>query len=182
METAPLILTLGLDEHSFAFFDEKRRRYFPPERNFIPAHITLFHHLPGDEEHAVMRDLDEVAQRSMEIGLKVMGLRFLGRGVAYDLHSPAFDSLRAALSRRWEPWLTKQDRQRIKPHVTVQNKVTPDEAKRVHKELEAAFTPFIVLGQRLDLWRYLGGPWEKVASCPFSGTETPPILSGAKGP
>ena len=45
---APLILTLELDERSFAFFGAQRRRYFPPERNFIPAHLTLFHALPGE--------------------------------------------------------------------------------------------------------------------------------------
>jgi hypothetical protein len=27
---APLILTLQFDERSFAFFDDQRRRYFPP--------------------------------------------------------------------------------------------------------------------------------------------------------
>ena len=44
---APLILTLALDERSFAFFDAQRRLHFPASRNLIPAHVTLFHHLLG---------------------------------------------------------------------------------------------------------------------------------------
>ena len=43
----PLVLTLVLDAQSFAFFDGLRRRHFPPERNVIAAHLTLFHALPG---------------------------------------------------------------------------------------------------------------------------------------
>ncbi len=58
--TAPLILTLQLDERSFAFFDEQRRRYFPKERNFIPAHLTLFHALPGEQLAAIQHDIEAV--------------------------------------------------------------------------------------------------------------------------
>ena len=48
--TDPLILTLALDDLSFARFDALRREHFPPTLNRIPAHVTLFHHLPGEEE------------------------------------------------------------------------------------------------------------------------------------
>ncbi|WP_208644854.1 2'-5' RNA ligase family protein [Mucilaginibacter kameinonensis] len=47
-EKKTLILTLRLDEESQAFFDEMRKRHFPQERNFLKAHLTLFHQLPSD--------------------------------------------------------------------------------------------------------------------------------------
>jgi hypothetical protein len=44
----PLILTLGLDRASFERFEALRRAHFPPALNRVPAHVTLFHHLPGE--------------------------------------------------------------------------------------------------------------------------------------
>jgi hypothetical protein len=39
------ILTAELDPASFAWLDWLRREHFPPERNLLPAHLTLFHRL-----------------------------------------------------------------------------------------------------------------------------------------
>ena len=44
---APLILTLTLDEATQAYFNDLRRQHFPPNINYLAAHLTLFHHLPG---------------------------------------------------------------------------------------------------------------------------------------
>ncbi|NJM07417.1 2'-5' RNA ligase family protein [Candidatus Gracilibacteria bacterium] len=52
MAEEPLILTVLLDEDTFRRFDGLRRTHFPPQRNLIPAHITLFHALPAIEEQA----------------------------------------------------------------------------------------------------------------------------------
>ncbi|MXQ11221.1 2'-5' RNA ligase family protein [Microvirga makkahensis] len=164
---APLILTLALDEHSFAFFDAQRRRSFPPERNFIPAHLTLFHHLPGDQLESIQ---EVIAQRCSVQGcfpLQVTSLRSLGRGVAYVLHSVELAALRSSFAREWAQWLTPQDRQKHQPHVTVQNNVDPQAARALLAELTAAFVPFEATGIGLDLWWYRGGPWEKVRRYSF---------------
>ncbi|MBB4041210.1 2'-5' RNA ligase [Microvirga flocculans] len=164
---APLILTLRFDERSFAFFEAQRQRYFPPERNFIPAHLTLFHHLPGENLTAIARDLEDRMSEQGAFSLAVSGLRSLGRGVAYALCSPELDALRGDLFRQWHPWLTPQDRQRHRPHVTIQNKVDPSAARALLEELSDGFQPFQVSGIGLDLWWYRGGPWEKAQSFPF---------------
>jgi hypothetical protein len=52
-QTRPLILTLKMDRESFSRFEGLRQAHFPPHRNFIPAHLTLFHHLPGDDPGAI---------------------------------------------------------------------------------------------------------------------------------
>ena len=72
----PLILTLALDADSAAFFEGERRRHFPPERNIIPAHLTLFHHLPGDEEQRITAFLAELCAETAPFALSVSGLRF----------------------------------------------------------------------------------------------------------
>jgi len=177
--TDPLILTLALDEASFAFFDRQRRRYFPPERNVIPAHVTLFHALPGDSVEATLRDLQDVSRREAPFPLGVTGLRSLGRGVAYTLQAPALASLRASLASRWSNWLTPQDRQKHQPHVTVQNKVDPAVARDTLATLQAAFEPFTATGEGLHLWWYRGGPWELVETVRFTRTSPPAGEVGA---
>ena len=164
---APLILTLRMDDSSQGHFDSLRELHFPPERNYLRAHLTLFHKLPVEQEAGICSDLHEICRKQEPLTLAVTGLRLLGRGVAYELSSPGLASVRKELVRRWEPWLGPQDRQGFKAHVTVQNKVSPEQARGLHEELKAAFTPFEVDGLGLSLWRYLGGPWEPAGTYLF---------------
>lgn len=166
---APLILTLALDPVAFGRFDRMRRAHFPPERNLIPAHLTLFHHLPSAEAAAIQSTLADVAAREAAMPLEVEGVRSLGRGVAFNLRSAELARLRGRLAAAWRDWLGPQDRQGFRPHVTVQNKVSNEAARQLHAQLEAAFVPFAVTGTGLLLWRYLGGPWDLMLEAPFAG-------------
>jgi len=166
-QIAPLILTLQFDERSFAFFDAQRRRYFPPGRNFIPAHLTLFHALPGEQLAKVQQDIEARASDQKPFTLDVTGLRPLGRGVAYALASSELTAMRGHFALIWNDWLKPQDRQNHSPHVTVQNKVDPTQARALLEDLRESFQPFQVTGVALDLWWYRGGPWEKVRSFGF---------------
>ena len=163
----PLIVTLLLDEATQARFDDLRRRHFPPERNHLVAHVTMFHALPGDRVDSVLADLTAAAPPE-PLGLLVSGVRFLGRGVAFELEGADAVALRTSLAARWGAWLTPQDRQRWRPHVTVQNKVDAATAKALHADLAQAFAPEPAAGTGLALWRYRGGPWEPVAEVPFA--------------
>lgn len=166
--TDPLIVTLCLDAASSQFFDRKRREHFPTERNFLAAHVTLFHHLPGGSEQEVRRILADAAANSRQFRVTVDGLRSLGRGVAYSLASADLTKLRADLAECFEPWLTPQDRQRFKPHVTVQNKVTPETARALLAALQAGFVAWDATAMGLELWAYRGGPWSARAFLPFA--------------
>lgn len=159
-DAPPLILTLKLDPPSFNYLDGLRRAHFPPERNLIPAHITLFHALPGDQHAAIVQTLDEICATTATLDLSMAGLRFLGRGVALEVESPALLQLRQTLAQRWAGWLSAQDRQRYRPHITIQNKVAPDAARQLYAELAQSWTPLTARGQGLLLWHYLGGPWQ----------------------
>ena len=170
-DVAPLVLTLLLDEASQQRFDALRSAHFPPERNHLQAHVTLFHALPGAHEGEVRADLEQAADRP-PYDVDVVRVRSLGRGVAYDLRSPELAAQRDGLARRWQPWLTPQDARPHAAHVTVQNTVTPERARALLAELRAGFAPYAVLATGLGLWRYLGGPWEPLATYRFSPAPT----------
>ena len=165
----PLILTLGMDDVSQRGFDRLREEHFPEDRNFIPAHLTLFHKLPGGREREISETLEDLCRRQEPFRLTASGLVFMGRGVGYRLESPALQDVRERLAGAWWPWLGAQDRRGFRPHVTVQNKVPPDRARALHRRLEETFAPFEVWAEGLLLWRYLGGPWEPAGSYRFGG-------------
>ena len=157
-----------MDERSSALFEQLRQRHFPPERNVIPAHLTLFHKLPGEAEASIIEVLGDLARKQPPLMLEAVGLRFLGRGVAFAISSPTLVGLREDLACRWSEWLTAQDRQPFKPHVTIQNKVLPSDARILHDRLSREFERFPIEGSGLLLWRYLGGPWKQAGAFPFT--------------
>jgi len=158
-----------LDPDSTTRFDALRNWHFPADRLVVGAHVTLFHHLPGDQEPAIRIALADEAGRHRPLTATVVGPCSLGRGVAYDLDCPALVAARARLAERWTDRLTPQDRGWRRPHVTVQNKVTPEVARATLAELQSRppLPPVTVLG--FGLWRYLGGPWEPVATTRLAG-------------
>lgn len=158
---------MQFDAATAGFFEARRRAHFPPRLNRIPAHLTLFHQLPGEEFDAVIRAVGRAARRR-PFPVTVDGLMPLGRGVAYAVASPALRELRRGLAQEFAPWLTGQDRQRFRPHVTVQNKVTPAEAQRTLAALSDGFVPFTGLAEGLQLWHYRGGPWQPAGAVAFA--------------
>ena len=163
----PLVLTLRMDEAAQTRFDRERAEWFPPGRTAVGAHLTLFHALPAALRDQVEADLEEAGRRP-SFELVVTDPVPLGRGVAYRLVSPELQQLHAHLQVGWAGHLTRQDQQRLRPHVTVQNKVTPEEARATLGRLAAGFQPFRVAALGLDLWRYDGGPWTLLRRFPFS--------------
>lgn len=165
---APLILTLKLDRASHQYFDDLRRAHFPPERNFLLAHLTMFHHLPGEESDRIKNDLTEICRAVEKFPLAFSGWRFLGRGTAANVEAAQLLNLRARLANGWRDWLTAQDKQKFQPHITVQNKVAPDEARRLFEELSAAKNlPRAGAAVGVSLWHYLGARWKPEEDFPF---------------
>lgn len=169
-DDAPLVVTAHLDDASFAILDSLRRRHFPPALNRIPAHVSLFHALPGAELAGVAATLAEVAAATAPFELWPTGPMSLGRGVALRYDSDTLSRLHGALARRFASWLTPQDRQRFKAHVTIQNKVAPAEARALLARLAPDEAP-VCRVEGIDLWRYRGGPWEPVATLRFGAAQ-----------
>lgn len=168
MNAAPLIVTAQPDPASFAVLDAMRRAYFPAKLNKIPAHFSLFHHLPAAEARAIHATLADECGRLAPFELQPRAVRSLGRGVALAYDCDGLARLHGRLARAWQAWLTPQDRQPFKAHVTIQNKVEPAEARTLLERLQAEPMPPCRI-DRLVVWRYLGGPWELFSSHELSG-------------
>lgn len=167
MDFEPLILTAKLDRASFDRLDAMRRSYFPSARNFLSAHITLFHKLPGEEITNIVSELDRIASEYSPMEVSFPSLRFLGRGVAIDVESTELGRLRGVLARLWSANLGLQDGQKFRPHVTVQNKVDPTAARTLFDELRSSFEPSDGTITGIELWHYAGGPWRFEREFPF---------------
>ena len=164
-----LILTARLQPEFQEFFDQLRQRHFPPERNFVPAHLTLFHALPQANQSEISSQLLDVVRNEPPIEGHTVKLLNLGRGVAFSVESPRLACLRSQLAELWSTELTAQDRQTPRLHITVQNKVAPEAARALLTELNRDFEPRTLLFEGMNLWRYLNGPWGFVQA--FSFTE-----------
>jgi len=167
-DDAPLILTLALDATAQAYFNDLREQHFPPKINYLAAHLTLFHHLPGADRAGVSEQLRHISHGQAPLPLRVAGLRSLGRGVAFTLENEELRALHRRLQAAFAPHLTPQDQQKLQPHVTIQNKVDPAAARQLLTELQATFEPFEAVGTGLHLWAYRNGPWESLAEFPFA--------------
>ena len=167
MATNPFILTLAIDEAASQFFNEQRRKYFPPDRNFLQAHLTLFHYLPLTADELIEQLQSEV-EKQAAFTIQVTDVVSLGKGVAYKLESKELQVLQKKLQQLWKPYLKPQDAQKLWPHITIQNKVTPQQAKDLLQELKSSFEPFQFEAIGLALWEYLNGPWRFVETVSFS--------------
>jgi hypothetical protein len=164
MNDKTYILTAELDDASFDWLDALRREHFPPERNVLSAHLTMFHRLSG----AQIERLPLVAIPDQPIDLDVDGLRFLGGGVAFNLRSPGLARLREAIIAAMAGELSRQDAQKWTPHVTVQNKVKTEIARDLFATLSEDFASRAGHATGLLVWEYLNGPWRLIRRLPFA--------------
>lgn len=93
----------------------------------------------------------------------------LGRGTAIKLTSPPMIDIWRGLADRFHGLLTPQDEHKPRLHVTIQNKVSPRDAKALQAELEPEIEPRDFRFSGLSLHIYRDGPWEFVRTYPFRG-------------
>jgi 2'-5' RNA ligase superfamily len=167
--TAPIIITAQMGKTDQAWANGLRRTLFPPERNFLDAHITLFHHLPPSHLAEIKSRLATLAGECPPPVADLTEVMMLGRGVAYRVESPELLSIRDELAEEFRGLLIPQDQARPRLHITVQNKVDPAIAKALHAELSAAFRPRALAISGLAAHYYRGGPWEHIATWSFRG-------------
>ena len=164
---APIIVTALLGAADFAWLDGLRRTHFPPERNQLAAHLTLFHHLaPGLLDELGRRLAAETRGRAAPPA-RLAGLMSLGGGVAFRVESQGLADIRERLADAFHGSLTPQDAAGWRAHVTVQNKVTAAAARETLALLSEDFRPRPLAIGGLATWYYRGGPWEPIARYMF---------------
>lgn len=163
-----LIVTAEIRPCDLAWLDQLRRTHYPPERNQVAAHLTMFHALPPSSEAEARSILTRMAAHSPPRA-SIEGLMDLGGGVAFRIVSPELDRIREQLADAFHGLLSAQDAGGWRPHITIQNKVPPKTARALIDELERTFVPRPLAIRGLGLHRYLGGPWETIATYSFRG-------------
>ncbi len=168
-DTSPFIVTAELPADMARWATALRDAHFPPERNHLKAHVTLFHALPHFCGNEIRRALGQATSSQPRINAELIGLMSLGGGTALRLASPAMLALRARMAEQFFGLLTAQDRHPPRLHVTIQNKVSGAEAKALQESLapQVIARPFQFSG--LGLYIYRGGPWEEVKTYAFRG-------------
>lgn len=168
--TVPIIVAAELGVADFAWLDRLRREHFPSERNLLPAHLTLFHHLPP----SLLPELDARLRAGMRATARpaaTIGEPMLfGRGVALRVRSMALETLREEWAEAFAGSLIPQDAAPWRPHGTIQNKAEPDTARRLHDALKRDFPrprPLAVTGVAIHYYR--DGSWELIRRYRFAG-------------
>ena len=165
----PLIVTAMLADSEQAWFDRLRTAHFPPERNHLRAHLTLFHAIPPMLEDELRQRLAALAAELPPPRADLVGLMNLGGGTAFRIASDDLDAIRAELADAFRGALTQQDSHGWRPHITVQNKVTAEAARALGEALERGFTPRPLRLTGLAYDHYAGGPWLPGRRYPFRG-------------
>lgn len=163
-----LILTAKLGRDDFAWLEGLRRAHYPPERNRVPAHLTIFHALPPSAESEVRARLTGLAREKAPQAV-IDGLMDLGGGVAFRVVSPDLDRMRQDLALDLHGLLGAQDSGGWRPHITIQNKVAPKVARALIAELGRHFHPRPLAISGFGLHRYLDGPWQDLGTWSFRG-------------
>ena len=171
MSEQPLILTAQLPDGLQGWATALRTAHFPPERNFLAAHVTLFHALPGFCEAEVIQQVRQLAKEFAPVDARIVCIMSLGGGTAIRLESEGILRLRELLADHFHGLLTDQDKGGKRLHITVQNKVSKREAQDLQAKLDGVIAPRPFRFRGLALHRYLGGPWEPIQEVAFRGKE-----------
>ncbi|MFN3619096.1 2'-5' RNA ligase family protein [Sphingorhabdus sp.] len=165
--TAPIIITAEMGKSDQAWANGLRRTHFPVERNFLDAHITLFHHLPPSHLPEIKSRLAALVTEYAAPIARVSDVMLLGKAVAFRVDSPELLAMRDDLADAFRGLLVPQDQAAPKLHITVQNKVAPTAARALQAKLSETFQPRPLIISGLLAYYYRGGPWEQIGRWAF---------------
>nr|WP_052117842.1 2'-5' RNA ligase family protein [Novosphingobium pentaromativorans] len=165
---APLLVTAELPGDVLSWADGLRRAHYPPERNRLRAHVTLFHALPATVEEELVQVLKDLSA-SPPPSARMTGLMKLGHGTALALESPEVVELHGVIAERMHGLLTHQDARPLRLHITIQNKVTGEAARALQAELAPQLQPFAFRFRGFGLYAWEDGLWREIRTIPFRG-------------
>lgn len=135
----PLVLTLTLDKSSQHFLTSLRSKYFPKHRNFLNAHVTLFHAIPPHRRSEFEQELSSLANSVAPWDVFIGDPKKMGKkGVMVTVRDRPARSTEE-VHRRLLQFLqdgVKEDKDKLteqdskhggRPHVTILNKAEKEE-------------------------------------------------------
>ncbi len=168
---APFIVTAELPGDVFAWSDALRREHFPPERNKLAAHVTLFHAFAPSLRAELLGFLGGMAAEFAPPAASIEGIMNLGSGTAIALSSPGMLDIRAAIAEHFHGALTAQDQHPPRLHITIQNKVTAREAAALQRSLAPTIPAWRFAFPALAVHLYRQTHWEPQAKWSFRGKQ-----------
>ncbi len=166
---APFIVTAELPPELLSWADELRRAHYPPERNRIAAHVTLFHAFAPSLREELQSLLARFAAEYARPSARLDGLMPLGGGTALAIVSPGMLAIREEIAQHFHGALTAQDSHAPRLHITIQNKVASEAARALQCALSATLKPREFAFRGLGLHLYRGTHWEGLGRWPFRG-------------
>lgn len=171
MSSAPFIVTAELPVDIYSWANGLRTEHFPPERNWLKAHVTLFHSFAPSLREELPRFLARVAGEYAAPPAELTGLMDLGGGTALAIRSPGMLEIRERIAEHFWDMLTKQDQGGKKLHITIQNKVPREAALALQSELGPRLGPRSFSFTGLGLHLYQNPHWDAVGQWKFRGKE-----------
>lgn len=142
----PLVITLTLDKQTQHFLTSLRSKYFPPHKNYLHAHVTLFHAIPPHRYEEISTEIQSICSKTSPWQVYVGDAKKMGnRGVMVSVRDQrrSIEWIHRRLLRFLEKGikedkdkLTEQDKKHWGKvaHVTILNKA--EEVDEVEKCLE----------------------------------------------
>lgn len=157
----PLILCLKLDKATQSFLTDLRTKHFPSNRNYLAAHVTLFHAIPAHRYAELDGHLQQLCndQAGWEVfvgepsrmgqrGVMVT-VRDRPHGTIERIHQDLQYWLKSTAKDKEKDGLTEQDSRRLgKAHVTILNKA--EKAEQIDECLKQVSETFDSLKQPGD--------------------------------
>ena len=165
----PFIVTAALPQDIQSWAEGLRQAHYPAHRNKLHAHVTMFHSFAPSLFEELKSFLPRVAKEFAPPKGRVSGVMDLGKGTAIALQSEQLLEIREFIAEHFHGSLTAQDLYEPRPHITIQNKVSKEEARALQAELRAEIEPREFHFPALELHIYQDGPWEAVKACAFRG-------------
>lgn len=156
----PLILCLKLDKATQSFLTDLRTKHFPSNRNYLAAHVTLFHAIPPHRFTELDSHLHQLSTSSNAWEVFVGEPKKMGnKGVMVTVRDRPHGTIEGLHTdlQRWLKNGVKEDKDRLtdqdarrpgKAHVTILNKAENEE--QVERCLQEVLQTFDGLKQPGD--------------------------------
>ncbi|SMR48784.1 unnamed protein product [Zymoseptoria tritici ST99CH_1A5] len=174
---ARYVLTLQTDRAHHDRMTALREKFFPPERNTVRAHLTLFNALPESKlDSSVVPLLKEVAAEMGPFKIRVKRPYKMAGGFLVNLSPkdgpPPMNKLVDRLRNTWkeEGFLSDQDAAKRSVHYTLMNKVTDKQkVDEAYAEFTSTWNGDEGIVDGLELWKYAKGRWYWAQRFDFTG-------------
>jgi hypothetical protein len=165
----PFIVTAVLPPDILAWADGLRRQHYPPDRNRLVAHVTLFHSFAPSLRDELRGVLAEMAGEFSAPSASINDTLDLGSGTALAVKSSGMDQIRALIAEHFHGALTAKDLHEPRLHITIQNKVIRRLAIALQQELAISLRARDFAFRGLALHIYRTTHWDTVGEWPFRG-------------